>query len=252
MRRLLSVVPASRLTLVIASLGVVTALVAAPSALAARPAGVTLTVCDRDGAAAEFQARMERVAGATRMRMRFGLQVRTPGRRGYRRVAAPGFGVWTTAAPGITRYLYTRRVEGLIGPARYRSVVRFRWEDARGRTLRRTRAVSRGCRQPDTRPNLRVLDIADEPADDPALRRYLVLVANTGRGDAGAFDLQLAVGGMEAAVTSVAGLAAGRERRVALIGPACERGTTVTAVADPGGAVEERSEVDNALTVDCG
>jgi hypothetical protein len=167
-------------------------------------------------------------------------------------VAAPGFGVWTTAAPGVVRYSYTRRVERLIGPARYRTVVRFRWEDARGRTVRRARAVSRGCRQPDTRPDLRVRDIAAEPADDPARRRYVVLVANTGRGDAGAFDLQLAVDGVEAASVPVAGLEAGGERRLVVVGPACKAGAPVTAVADPGGAVEERSEADNALVSACG
>jgi CARDB len=230
----------------IAPLAAVVFLLAAPAAHAGAPAGVALVECDRDFQVAEFQARMQTVPGAQRMQMRFTLKVER-GRRGYRRVAAPGFGVWTTADPGVTRYVYTRRVEDLLGPARYRVYVRFRWLDAEGRTIERASARSRYCRQPDPRPNLTVRALEIEPIGDPERRRYVVLVRNTGRGDAEPFELE--VSGAEPVL--VDGLQRGEERLVELVGPACEPGWKVTATADPLDEIEERSERDNALAITC-
>jgi hypothetical protein len=218
----------------------------APAAHASEPASAALLDCDRDGRAAEFQARMDSVAGAERMQMRFTLKVQR-GRRAYRRVSAPGFGVWTTADPGVTRYVYTRRVEDLLGPARYRVHVRFRWQDAAGRTIERDAARSRSCRQPDPRPNLTVDSLAIEPTDDPGRLRYVVLVRNEARADAEAFEV--AVNGVEPVL--VEGLDGREERTVELVGPACEPGWKVTATADPLDELEERSERDNELAITC-
>ncbi|MGH2944923.1 MAG: CARDB domain-containing protein [Solirubrobacteraceae bacterium] len=218
-------------------------LAAAAALLAlAAPADATLVTCERG--VAEFEARMETVPGAASMSMRFTLQART--RRPYRRVEAPGFGEWTTADPGVTRYVYTRRVKELIGPARYRVLVRFRWLDAAGTTIDRDRERSRACRQPDLRPDLELLDLW---TSGPG--RYFALVANTGRGEAEAFDVSMTVGDEELEPVTVDRLAAGRERVVELAGPACEPGTAIHAEADPDDLVEERSEADNQLTLAC-
>jgi hypothetical protein len=56
------------------------------------------------------------------------------------------------ADPGRPGFIYTKRVEGLTGPAVYRAVVRFRWSDADGHVLRRARRVTGGCRQPGPAP----------------------------------------------------------------------------------------------------
>jgi hypothetical protein len=218
----------------------------APAAHAGGPASAVLLECDRDARAAEFQARMQQRPGAARMQMRFALKV-DRGRRGYRRVAAPGFGVWTTADPGVTRYVYTRRVESLLGPARYRVHVRFRWLDAAGHAIGRATSRSRPCRQPDPRPNLTIGALAVEPADGPDRRRYVVLVRNTGRGEAEPFELT--VTGAEPVL--VEALEGHEERTVELVGPACEPGWKVTATADPLDQLEERSERDNALAITC-
>ena len=223
------------------------ALLLPPAAGAAGPASAVLLECDREFAAAEFQARMETVPEAERMRMRFTLEVRRQGRRHWKRVPAPGFGVWTAADPGVTRYVHSRRVEELLGPARYRVVVRFRWANASGATVARDRRVSRSCRQPDTRPNLVVEDLAFDVADDPLERRYAVLVRNAGRGAVGPFDL--AVAGLEP--VEVDGLDPHEERLVEVDGPVCEPGLPVTAVADPDDLVDERWERDNELTRSC-
>jgi CARDB len=229
------------------------AVLAAPAAAArpattAGPASAALLACERGGEpAAEFEARMGTVPGAVRMRMRFTLQVLTPARPFYRRVAAPGFGGWSTSDPGTTRYVYTRRVEDLVGPASYRVVVRFRWLDAADEVVARDRAHSRPCRQPDLRPNLTIRDLAIEPGTDLSTRRYVALVRNTGRRPAVAFEL--AVGDL--VPVTIPSLGPGRERTVEVTGPACEPGATIAAVADPADLVDERSETDNELTLAC-
>jgi len=222
------------------------ALAAPASAQAARSASVALTACLPHERAAEFEARMGVVKGAARMRMRFTLQARKPGKAAFRRVAAPGFDVWTTADAGKRRYVFTRRVEALIGPASYRATVRFRWVDARGATVARTRAHSRSCRQPDHRPNLVVRALSVEGA-----RNYVALVVNNGRTASGPFDLQVQLPDQVLGPVTVDDLAPRAQRLVRFRGPRCKAGTSITATADPLDVIDERSEVDNALTVTC-
>ncbi len=221
------------------------AALAAP-AQAAPPAKVSLTQCSATARAAEFEARMGKVEGATRLKMRFALQVRRPGQKAFHRVSAPGFRSWTTAAPGKTSWVFTRRVEALIGPARYRAQVRFLWLDARGKAIAHAKKVSRACRQPDHRPNLKVKALSRE-----GKRRYVALVVNNGRSVSGPFDVQLMVGNTLLSPVSGAGLAPNEQRLVTLHGPRCAPGTAVTATADPLDVIDERSEADNAFTMTC-
>ena len=58
------------------------------SAAAATPASVTLTACVPNERRASFEARMEQVPGAERMKLRFWLEGRKPGRV-WKRVPAP-------------------------------------------------------------------------------------------------------------------------------------------------------------------
>jgi hypothetical protein len=221
------------------------ATLAAP-AQAAPPAKVTLTECSVSGHAAEFEARMGKVEGATRLKMRYALQVRRPGQKTFHGVSAPGFRSWTTAAPGKTSWIFTRRVEALIGPARYRAQVRFLWLDRHGKAIAQAKKVSRACKQPDPRPNLTVKALSHE-----GKHRYVALVANNGRSTSGPFDLQLMVGDTLLSPVSVAGLAPQGQRLVTLHGPACKPGKTVTATVDPLDVIDERNEADNAFTMTC-
>ena len=200
------------------------------------PADAALVRCERE--AAEFQASMGSVAGASRMGMRFTLQVRT--RRVYRRTAAPGFDTWTFAAPGVSRYVFTRRVEELIGPARYRVKVRFRWQDASGAVVASARRLSQSCRQPDRRPNLLVEQVTVEDG------RYRVLVRNDGRSPAGAFTV--AAGGESVRLD---GLAARAAELVEVAAPPCVPGEPVVVAVDPEDDVDERSERDNEHAFAC-
>jgi hypothetical protein len=219
---------------------------AAPAQATAPPASVTLTACTPNERAAEFEARMGEVEGAARLRMRFTLQVRKPGQKAFHRVDAPGFRAWTTADPGVARWVYTRRVEALLGPARYRAMVRFQWLDDHGETIAHAKRYSHACRQPDHRPNLKLKALSRE-----GKRRYVALVVNNGRTATGPFDLQLALGDLTLDPVGVASLEPRAQRLVTLHGPRCETGTAITATADPLDLVDERSEADNALTITC-
>ena len=97
-----------------------------------------------------FEADMRTVPGASRLQIRFTLQVRDDAT--WTRVAAPTFDVWTTAAPGRARYVYDKHVSNLQ-PGAYRAQVRFRWRDALGQTLKSAVRRSRPCRVPDPHPS---------------------------------------------------------------------------------------------------
>ena len=230
----------------IALTAVLFAALAAP-AHAAAPAKVVLSSCEPNARAAEFQARMGEVDGATRLKMRFTLQARHAGQKAYHRVLAPGVRTWSTAAPGKTSWVFTRRVEALIGPARYRAVVRFQWLDADGNVLARAKRTSRSCKQPDHRPNLRIKSIAH-----PARHRYTAVVVNSGRTASGPFDVQAAIGDTLLAPVGVEDLAPHTEQVVTFHGPPCEVGVALTATADPLNVVDERNELDNTFTKTCG
>ena len=211
-----------------------------PASASAAQGSVSLAVCAPDERAAEFEARMSRAAGAAKLKMRFLLEARRPGSLRYRRVAAPGFSRWTSSR--AARYVFTRRVEGLEGPARYRAQVRFKWIDADGDVIARDRAWSRSCRQGDHRPNLKLHSLTSLG------RRYVAAVSNTGRSASGQFEMRLTVDGQ---VTSVAveSLEPGVTRHVEIDAPRCI--TQATVVADPLDLVDERLEGDNRRAITC-
>jgi hypothetical protein len=210
------------------------------------PAKVVLTACEPKERAAGFEARMGEVEGAARLKMRFTLQVRKRGQKTFHRVDAPGWRSWTTAAPGKTSWVFDRRVEALVGPAHYRTMVRFQWLAENGTVLASAKRDSRSCRQPDHRPNLKVKALSRE-----GRHRYVALVVNNGRTASGPFDLQVAVGDTLLAPAAVPSLEPGAEQLVIVRGPRCAPGTVVTATTDPLDVVDERSEADNAFTLTC-
>ena len=231
---------------------------AAPAASASVPrwaAKAVLSDCERavsesDGAAV-FEGQMRSVRGAARMQMRFTLQVRTPDSSRWSAVSAPGFGAWVSSATGTSRYVYTKRVEGLLAPASYRVQLRYRWLSAEGRTLATARRSSRACRQPDPRPNLVVSSLTVRPAAKPGRSRYVAFVRNTGRSAADESVLRVAFGGAELPLAPVLALEPGEGVEVSVEGPACEPGEPVDADADAGDAVDERDEADNRFTRLC-
>jgi hypothetical protein len=210
----------------------------------------TVTLCDRVHQSAVFEGRMDTMPHADRMQMRFRLQVWTAAAPAWTRLAVPGFSAWVTSEPARTRYVYSKRVEALLAPAAYRVITRFRWLDAHGATLRTARTISKPCRQPDPRPDLRVTGLGPAPAADGSGRRYDVTVRNTGRGDAAASTLQLVLADGSTLSGDVPPIAPGGLEDVFLSGPACRPGDTLTAIADAADAVDERDEA-NAVSLPC-
>ena len=128
-------------------------------------------------------------------------------------------------------------------------MVRFQWVTARGaKVARRPRALhSRACRQPDHRPNL----IVRGALGRGGARNYLALVANTGRSASGPFELELQLPDRVLGPVTVESLQPRRQRLVRIRGPRCKPGTSITATVDPLDLVDERVEIDNALTTTC-
>ena len=231
---------------------------AAPAAGAAVPrsaAKALLTSCERGPTdldrAAVFEGQMRALRRTARMQMRFTLQARGPDTTRWSAVAAPGFGSWVSSASGTSRYVYTKRVEGLLAPSSYRVQVRFRWLSGSGRTLATTRRNSSVCRQPDPRPNLVVSSLALRPTARAGRYRYVAFVRNTGRSAADASQLRVAFGGLALPLAAVDALQPGEGIEVAVTGPACAEGAPVDADADAGEAVDERDEADNRFTRLC-
>jgi hypothetical protein len=228
---------------------------AVPAAAHASTSGVRVTACESslDPAArvATFEGRMRVKKGARRMQMRFTLQERTPGEPSWHKIPAAGFGKWLTSDPGIGRFVYAKRLVELEAPASYRTIVKFRWLDGAGDRVASSRTTSALCHQADLRPNLHPLGVQAKPGADADHARYLVPVVNRGKSAAGGFDVVVSVDGTTLTPAQVPGLEAGERALVELQGPPCQAGQVLTADVDPTGAVDERAEGDNRLSVPC-
>jgi hypothetical protein len=247
-----------RLVITAALLASVSAL--APATASAVPAAaatgsVRLLTCDSalDPAdrMATFEARMRTVRGAAKLQMRFTLQSRGKGQENWHALTAPGFGRWLSSDLGVGRYVYTKRVIALVAPAAYRTQVRFRWVGRDGHRVASDRSTSPVCQQADLRPNLRPLGIESRPGADAAHARYVVPVMNRGKTAAGPFDVVVTVNGATLTPAQSPGLEPGEQALVEVEGPPCSDGSMLTADVDPTGAVDERAEGDNRLTVAC-
>lgn len=228
-------------------------LTAAPAHAAT--SGVKVVGCtsalDPAGRAAVFEGRMKVRRSARKMQMRFTLQERTPGDASWHKLPAAGFGKWLTSDPGVGRYVYTKRVIELEAPASYRTIVKFRWLDAGGHRVAASKSTSALCHQADLRPNLRPLGVQAKPGADADHARYLVPVVNRGKSAAGAFDVVVSVDGTTLTPAQVPSLEPGERALVEVQGPPCQTGQILTVDVDPTGAVDERAEGDNQLSVPC-
>lgn len=236
-------------SLVVACLlaGAGVAMAQAPVIPQAPPLRATLETCQTSplpvGRVASFVGSMPALADAARMQMRFDLERRRPGERLWRRArGVQGFGVWESALPGRAGFVFHKRVDGLQAPASYRAHVRLRWYGADGRLVRRASRRTPACNQPDLRPDLvpgalrAVLDVR------PALAVYTLVVRNDGGSPAGPFAVRVAGG-----VSEVAGLMAGRQVEVLVVGAICAPGSAVRAIVDADRRVDEADEHDGLL-----
>jgi hypothetical protein len=199
-----------------------------------------------DSGVATFQGRVTAIKRASKAQMRFTLQARTPEEPTWRAVATPGFGTWLTAPPKAGRYVYDKTVQQLLAPAEYRAVVRFRWRDAHGRVLRTESATTKICRQPDPRPDLQIVALKTGA-------RYVAVIRNTGRGDAGPFSVAFTRNGESLGLVAIAdGLKPGAQISAVLsTAPACTSGDLIAAQVDPLDEVDEADEDGNVLSQTC-
>ncbi|MEA2149261.1 MAG: hypothetical protein QOD69_1091 [Solirubrobacteraceae bacterium] len=244
-------VPVTALLLVV--LGVVTGSARAQDSTPSDPPALAATVetCARSELPAErvagFIGAMPALGGAAAMRMRFDLERLRPRDAQWRRLrGVPGFGSWETAAPGRAGFVFHKRVDGLLVPASYRAVVRFRWEDAGGRLVRRARLRTPACAQPDLRPNLVPGPLTGIFDTRPGLALYTLVVRNTGRSAAGPFSIRVG-----AATQDVDGLGPGQQRTVLVLNAICLAGTSTLAEVDAGDRVDESSERGNTARRRC-
>jgi hypothetical protein len=230
-----------RRTLVIAAVALATA---PPAHAATRMGQAVLLRCD--SGVATFEGRVTAMKRPARAQMRFTLEARTPEEPVWRGVSAPGFGTWLTAPPKAGRYVYDKTVQQLRAPAEYRAVIRFRWRDTHGRVLRSESATTKICRQPDPRPDLQIVALKTGA-------RYVAVIRNTGRGDAGPFSVAFTRNGESLGLVAIAdGLKPGAQVSAVLsTAPACTAGELIAAQVDPLDEVDEADEDGNVLSQTC-
>lgn len=229
----------------------------APAASASSPSATTrLVECrsslDPSARTMTVESRMRTIPGARRLQVRFDLQTRLAGRARWTRLPGPGLGVWNTADPAPRRYVFDKRVEGLIAAAGYRMVVRFRWLDGGGRPLAAATRTSPVCDQPDLRPDLEPVRIEIAAGADSSRRRYSIPVRNAGRSPAEPFVVALTVDGVALAPQRVTtGLQVKGRSELVFDGPGCRPGGSIVVRVDADGAVDERDESDNQFVRVC-
>lgn len=238
----------------VAILAVLTAFPAA--SFAARPAdfaptGVTvarLVSCDvtAPDRAATFYARMDTIAGASKLQLRFQLLERL-GRNGWNRLDVPALRQWRTSQAGVQRFGWKQTVDALRIGAAYKSRVQYRWLSAGGVVLDSGARDTPVCRGP--LPNLAVGDLTAKPGPAADTRSYRVAVSNRGKIDADDVDVSLSVDKAILDTITISHLAAGDTRTIAFTGPVCHYGVRVT--ADPDSSIGESFENDNSQLFGC-
>ena len=239
--RFLTLVPALAFALALAT----PAHAAAPATLKVRSCQTGDTPSERS---ATFYGRMRRIPRTRRMMMRFTLIDRSSDDPSE--VAAPRrLGRWHRSRPRVLSFGYAQKVTGLKAGGTYGVVVRYRWVDKRGRTIKRARQRSRDCRQDGELPNLAITGIRASRGEAPGTQLYTISVTNRGRRGAGGMTVHVIVDSVSADAAEIQSLGAGETATVEVSGPPC-RGR-VRAVVDRRNAIPETTEDDNSLRKRC-
>jgi CARDB protein len=235
----------------VALAGAITLAFAAP-AHADGPAAVTVKACQTGDQPADrsatFEGRMNTVKGAVRMAQRFKLLSISGSPAQAQEVKMPKLSAWHSSDRGVKRFVYAQKVTGLAEGATYRTVVNYRWLDANGKVIRRAQRESTDCIQDGDLPNLVLAAVQVTPGSNANTASYTLSVVNTGKGDAGPFDVGLIVDGALPDSRGVDGLKAGSSTTVKITGPLCNR---LRAVVDRSHALAETIEDDNELRSRC-
>lgn len=216
----------------------------------------SVTACHADALAANryatFASQLTAVPNTRTMTVEFQLQERATKDGPFTTVSnAPGFGVWVASQPGVGIYTYSHEVTSLPAPAAFRVLVHARWLDRRHRVIHREELLSPVCMQPVETPNLAIGTLRHAPGAAARTVVYSVQVINGGPVAAGTFQVSLTVNGVALTNASLPGLAADTAQVVQFNGPPCTAGSTLTAVADPTGAVVEPANPARTKSFPC-
>jgi hypothetical protein len=225
-----------------------TAALPAAAGAAPVPASVKLAECSIENHSAAFYARMQQLPGASRMAMRFTLLEET-GADTVKRVKVPGLRRWRFSKPGVKAFAYRQGFRNLPENASHLVRVDFRWYDATGNEVERARRRSPRCRQFIELPNLVARITAILPTQVPGVVRYEATVRNSGKAAATGVPVRLTVDGKVVDTVTLASLAPGEVRSVAIRGPQCHR--LVRLEADPEKVIAESSDEDNIFELNC-
>ena len=235
-----------RRALLIAALA--TAALPAAAGAAPAPASVKVVECSIEQHEAAFYARMQQLPGASRMAMRFTLLEETSG-DAVTRVKVPGLRRWRFSKPGVKAFAYRQGLRNLPENATHRVLVEFRWYAADGSEVERAKRRSARCRQFIELPNLVSRITAVIPTLVVGVVRYEATVRNSGRAAATGVPVRLTVDGDVVDTVTLASLAPGEQRSIAIHGPQCYRLARLE--ADPEKAIAESSDDDNIFELNC-
>jgi CARDB protein len=230
------------------------------------PYGARLMSCRRSpriaARIATVGATMRPIPGGAHLALRISLFQRALGATGRwtLRSDVPGLGSWTAPSdPTIGSraadvFKYRQAVGRLVVPFSYKFRVEFRWTGDAGEVVRRARATTGTCREPDVRPDLLLERVAVVSAVRPDRARYEVTVRNDGRSTARGVLVSSSFPSEPAAsdTRTVGRLRPGDTAVVAFLGPLCSAVPAPPSfTADPANAIEESRETNNSLAADC-
>jgi hypothetical protein len=217
----------------------------------------------------EFRGSMSSIGAGGTMQMRFTLYRRYNESHSKRmRVVRPtdggSLGQWLGSTdPTATTYIHNLSVTPVETYATYRAKVQFRWLNASGTMVARTKRTSRLCKQKTGLPNLEVSGVQRYPNTGTVYPQmpaaYAVTIRNTGRSSAalqsgfmlaGQAGGDLVDGTIETTPLNPFDTIPARSSIVrTLYGPECHGGLAVR--VDPRKMVRETSDRDNAYNGPC-
>lgn len=208
-----------------------------------------LVVCDVTSLnrTATFYARMDTIANASKMQIRFQLLERLGRDDTWSRLDVPALRQWHTSQTGVKRFGWKQTVDALRLGGAYKSRVQYRWVTAGGGVLDTESRDTPVCRGP--LPNITVGDITSKPGPAADTTMYRVDISNRGKVDADNVDVSLNVDKAILDTATISHLAAGETRTVSFTGPTCRRALRVK--ADPNNTIGESLEDDNSVLLPC-